>query len=202
MKYDVVVEGTGPAKAQVGSLKATVVAAGFADGFPEKFIVEAEALMPGSTQPVKVTGGSDGDIYFVIDHQNQKAHADLELRVMGSFTRVLLNGVMREFHVPAPFGDEINAKKQELRGSKRIGGEDCYEIHVVYAGERAAESTWCFSKKDFLPRARHYWFTTSTGEKGGALVTLTDVVVDPQLPPDAFQLKLPPGYTKTDESAP
>jgi outer membrane protein assembly factor BamB len=202
VKYNVVLEGTGPAKAQVGSLKAAVVAAGFADGLPERFIVEAEALTPGSTQPVRVTGGSDGDIYFVIDHQNKKAHVDLELRVMGSFARPILNGVMREFHVPTPFGDEINAKKQELRGSKQIGGEECYEVHVVYAGERAAESTWYFSKKDFLPRARHYWFTTSSGEKGGALVTLTDVIVDPQLPPDAFKLKLPPAYTQTDEFAP
>ena len=40
----------------------------------------------------------------------------------------------------------------ELKGSKKISGEDCYEIHVVYASENAPEATWYFSKKDFLPR--------------------------------------------------
>ena len=38
----------------------------------------------------------------------------------------------------------INGKKQELRGSKTIGGEDCYEIYVLYA-TGTQEAIWHFS---------------------------------------------------------
>ena len=66
----------------------------------------------------------------------------------------------------------------ELKGSKTIGGEDCYEIHVTYANDQQA--IWHFSKKDFLPRARQDIFR-NPGMNGPAsqLKVLTDLVVDP-----------------------
>ena len=113
----------------------------------------------------------------------------------------IIGKTMLEFVHPTPFSDEINADKKELTGSKKIGGEDCYEVHVVYAGGRA-EAIWHFSKTDFLPRARHDIFTTPAGEKGGQQRILTDLVVDPKFDKDAFKLTLPKGYTKTDDFAP
>ena len=112
--------------------------------------------------------------------------------------------MMIEFVHATPFNDEINGRSQELKGSVKIGDEDCYEIHVVYAADRAPQATWAFSKKDFLPRRRIDAFPAALagGQAGTTIKTITNLVVEPKLDEDAFKLKLPEGYTKTDDFAP
>ena len=201
VRYDVEVELTGAATRFAGSLKATVLASGFVDGMPERFLVEAEVVLPGTTEPRRLTGGSDGNTYYVIDHANKTAHEDLEPSVMGPYRRALARGVMIEFFHPEPFSAEINGKQHELRGSEMIGGEDCWEINVVYAGEGDQSATWLVSKRDFLPRGRRDVFRLPSGDTGGLKTTITNLVVAPDLTPDALKLKLPPGYVKTDTPA-
>ena len=202
VKHDVVVEATGALLQYVGKTQATITAVGFLDRTPERFRVEADVTPPGATQARKVTGGSDGDIHYLIDHQNKRAHADLDLRVMGSFVRPVVIGMMIEYLAPEPFSDEINSPTKELKGSKTIGGEDCYEIYVVYASEQSPKATWYFSKKDFLPRARYDDYTLDDGSTGLLKKTVTNLTADPKLDKDTFSLKLPEGYTRTDEPAP
>ena len=111
-------------------------------------------------------------------------------------------GMMSEHLAPEPFSDEINSPTKELKGSKTIGGEECYEVYVVYASDQSPKATWYFSKKDFLPRARYDDYTLGDGGTGLLKKTVTNLVADPKLDMDAFNLKLPEGYTKTDEPAP
>ena len=59
---------------------------------------------------------------------------------------------MAEYIHPRPFSDEINAEKAVMKGTTKVGDEECYQIHVVYRNARGAEAMWYFSKKDFLPR--------------------------------------------------
>jgi hypothetical protein len=202
VKYDVVVTATGAAKERVGKLTATIIAAGVTPTGPEKFVVEAKAAMPGSKETRKLSGGNDGDKFYVVDHAAKKAYEDFEPAVMGSAARIIMGGMMLEYLHPTPFSDEINGKSQKLTGSKEIGGVECYEIHVVYAAEQAPEATWYFSKKDFLPRCRIDAYTFPDGQKGTVEKTVTKLVVDPKLDEDTFKLKLPKGYTKTDDFAP
>ncbi len=202
VKYDVVVVGTGALAARVGKLKGSVIASGVVQGAPQKYLIDVTVTQPGSAETKRLTGGSDGDMFFVVDHQAKKAYEDIDPAVMGSAGRTLRAGMMIEFLHPAPFSDEINGKKQELTGSKTIGGEDCYEIHVVYAAAQASEATWYFSKKDFLPRGRTDVYKDVQGEGGTVEKMITNLVVDPKFDKDAFKLKLPAGYTKTDDFAP
>ena len=109
--------------------------------------------------------------------------------------------MMREFVVPEPFGDEIRGLSQTLRGTKKIGEEDCYEIAVAYA-DAVQEAVWCFSKKDFLPRAVQRFMPLPNGKRGGEEWVLTNLVVDPELTEDAFAFKLPSGYQRTEGFAP
>ena len=207
VKYDVVFEGLGESKARVGKVEATVILSGFVYGAPEKILIDAKATAPGSTDVRRITGGGDGEMFFVVDHQAKKAYEDLDQQVVGSFGRTLHAGVMIEFLVDDPFGHEINGKSKELRGSKEINGVDCYEVHVVYATESEQAATWYFSKKDFLPRKRIDEFTLRgdrmpSGQKFRQQKTISNLVVDPKLDKDTFKLKLPEGYTKTDDFAP
>ena len=184
-----------------------MILSGFAYGAPEKSFIDAKTTAPGSTEVRWITGGGDGEMFFVVDHQAKKAYEDLDPQVIGSFRRTLYVGLMIEFLVDEPFGHEINGKSKELRGSKEINGVDCYEVHVVYATESEQSATWYFSKKDFLPRRRIDEFTPRgdrmpDGRKFRQQKTISNLVVDPKLDKDTFKLKLPEGYAKTDDFAP
>ena len=96
----------------------------------------------------------------------------------------------------------INAKEKELKGSVKIGEEDCYEVRVVYDSVRPQEATWCFSKKDFLPRCVHRRFPAPSAERVGQRWTLTEVEVDPVYLKDPFKLRAPDGFTKAVRPVP
>lgn len=198
-KYDVTLEATGIVAARRGKLTASVIMLGNSGGRPEKFVINAEVTLPGADKSRKVSTGSDNDMFYIIDHQAKIAYEDLDPAVSGSAGRAVGNAMTIEFIHDTPFSDELNGESRELKGSETIGGEDCYIIHVVYAGNQSA--TWSFSKKDFLPRRRidH----VSQGDQTGTSVrTMTNLVADPKVDDAVFKLKLPKGYTKTDDFAP
>jgi hypothetical protein len=206
VRYDVTIEGTGVFEPR-GKFEATITAAGaLREGSgryaPEKYLADGKVTLPGAEEPLKISGGTDGDTYFVIHHATKTAYEDIDPTVMGNSGQVFATGFMIEFLIPKPFNDEITGKKQELTGSKQIAGEDCYEVHVVYTAERAPEAIWYFSKEDFRPRRRVDVVKLQDGREGTIVKTITKLVANPKLEPDAFKLKLPQGYTKTDDFAP
>jgi len=201
VQYDVEFEGTGAAAARAAKGEGTYLFTGVVGTRPQKYRADIKIKRPDSEEVQHLTGGSDGDVYFLIDHANKKAYEDIDPAVIGTIGRPLQAGLMVEFVHETPFTDEINATKHELRGSKTIGGEDCYEIHVGYANQ-AQEATWYFSKKDFLPRGRIDFFRVPNQPEGGQQKFLKNLKVDPPIDADAFKLKLPEGYTKTDDFAP
>ncbi len=201
VKYKANFKGTGMGASRMPTVEGTVIISGWANGAPQKFRCEANVRRPGSSEVVEITVGSDGEEFYVVDHKAKKAYVDIDPEVMGTTGRPALLLRTLEFVHPSPFSDEINSDSQELKGSKKIGSEECYEVRVTYAGGRA-EAIWHFSKKDFLPRARHDLFTTPSGDKGGQLRTITDLVVNPKFDKDPFKFSLPKGYTRTDDFAP
>ncbi|MBU0637777.1 MAG: hypothetical protein KKB50_02855 [Planctomycetes bacterium] len=202
VKYDVVYEAEASRRTVGTKLAATMTITGYTDRFPEKFLIDVKQGEPRSEEVQHITGGADGETYYVIDHAAKKAYEDLDPQVFGSFARLLAGGLMLEFVHPTPFSDEINGRVQELKGGKVINGEDCYEVYVVYAADTGQTATWYFSKKDFLPRGRIDEFVTPDGGKVRQKKILAHLVADPKLDKDAFKLKLPEGYTKTDDFAP
>jgi hypothetical protein len=205
--YEVSYEGTGELKARVGRIQAKVVAArlsGKADvlGLGQKFVVDARITMPGASEPQHLTIGTDGEKFYVVRHDAKKVHEDVDPAVLGQIGRGVLGAMMLEYLHPAPYDDELKGKKRELLGSKTIEGVDCHEVHVVYASEGAPEATWYFSKKDYVPIRRIDQMTLPDGKKGTVEKTASKLEINPKLDEDAFKLKVPEGYTKTDEPAP
>ena len=190
VRYEVVAKGLGR---QAFELEGTYTFSGLEGNFPQKFLFDIAVKMPGSTETQKFTGGGDGEDFFLIDHAEKKAYADIDPAVLGTrFRRASAPGLMIEFVHEAPFNDEIIATAKTLKGSKEIEGEDCHEIDVTYQnGQRA---TWFFSKKDLLPRKRI--------DPGNTEKTLKNLVADPKLGDDAYKFKLPKGYTQVDDFAP
>ncbi len=201
-KYEVSLRGEGAAEARVPAIDGTMISVGSGDPAASPiFRQDVTTKRPGSEETKRITAGGDGENYYLIDHDEKKAYVDMDPQVVGSAGRILFRAAMAEFVHPAPFSDELNADKKELIGSKTVEGVDCYEIHVHYAGGRG-EAVWCFSKKDFLPRARRDVFTDREGKKGAFVKTVKNLVVDPKLEKDAMKFKLPDGYTRVDDFAP
>lgn len=196
VKYDVVAKGSG--RGQGFELKGTYLFTGWEGRDPKKFVVDIEVTAPGSADTHKYTGGSDGENYFVIDHAAKKAYVDIDPAVLGTrFGRAYRAGLMIEFVYDNPFSDEIKADSKTMKGTKTIGGVECYEIDIAYAAAGGQKATWCFSKKDFLPRRR-----VDITSRGETEKTITNLVVDPKIDDATFKFKLPEGYTQVDDFAP
>ena len=148
-----------------------------------------------------ITGGGDGEMFFLVDHQTKRAYSDMDPNVFGSGGRALNAVRMLEFVHDTPFDDEINAETVELQGIEEIGGVPCHKIRVVY-GSGQGESIWFFSKEDFLPRRRVRVINDPQRGEGSIEVTITELEIDPEIGADRFALQLPEGYEKIDDFAP
>jgi hypothetical protein len=201
VQYDFVFEGLGDARAKLGKIEGSMTLSGYMYGGPEKSLIDVTATKPDSSESCHITGGSDGEVHYLINHKAKKAHTDIDSKVVGKYKHTLHAGVMIEFLVDEPYRDEIKGKAQKLTGSKVINGEDCYEVFVVYATKKKQVATWYFSKKDFLPRGRVDEWDVGEGRTFSQQKMIANLVVEPKLDEDAFKPKLPEGYTTTDEFA-
>ena len=201
VRYEVTGEGRDAYRPYMPPGTAVITAMGFSQGTPEKFIVDLNYDDPRSGAPLHITAGSDGDRYYLIDHQSRSVHADFDFSIIGRYMQTIYVRIMMEFHLEEPFEQELACEKKTLLGTKIVEGEPCYEIQLVFTGERASESTWCFSKNDFLPRSRVDMFVLGNGQKGGMTRTFRHIFVEPELEPEAFGIRIPEGYSRTDDPA-
>jgi hypothetical protein len=204
VKMEIVVEGDEAVARVFPKIEATVIATDPTreGGVPsvKKYVSDMKYKMPNAAEPRHVTGGSDGENYYLIDHGTKKAHVDIDPQVLGMAGRVMPAAMMIEFLIDQPFNDEITGKQQKLLGNKTIEGEECYEIQVVYAND--SEAIWCFSTKDFMPRCRVDITPLQDGTKGKLTKTVKKLDVKPKIDENTFKLKLPEGYTQTEDFAP
>ena len=168
---------------------------------PEKFYGTVKTTRRGSGEALELTGGGDGETYYLIDHTAKKAYQDMDPDVMGSGGQALASIGMAELVHSNPFDDEINAESAELQGKETVEGVECHKVHVVYGGGRG-ESTWFFSTEDLLPRRRVRHFIIPQQGEGSLEITITDLEVDPKVEPETFKMKLPKGYEQVDDFAP
>ena len=201
VRYKATYNGTGSLASTMPTVEGTVVISGWFNNAIQKFRCDAKVKLPGSNEVKSATAGSDHQTFYLIDRETKKAHVGIDWSIMGGFGRAARNLLMVEFVHARPFDDEINGKEKELKGSIKIGDEDCYEVRVLYDTPQLQRATWYFSKKDFLPR--RLCRTYSRSDDGpGQRWTLTEVEVDPVYLKDPFPLRLPEGYMRTDEPAP
>ena len=191
---------TGVATNFVQAAEGTSVMVGWNGRGPEKFYANVETT-DREGQPVQVTGGGNGDMYFLIDHTAKKAYEDMDPGVMGSSGRTLLGAGMLEFVHDAPFDDEIGAESVVLLEEQEVGGEPCYQIQVKY-GRGNGESIWFFSKKDYLPRRRVRIFNIPEQGDGKIEINVSKLEVNIEPDEDLFRMKLPEGYEQIDDFAP
>ena len=171
---------------------------GWIGQLPEKMYVDVKVT--DGEEVTRITGGGDGDSYFVIDHNGRKGYEDMDTGVLGGFAATLRAILVPEFVHEAPMGDEISAETIELLEDHEVSGEACHQIRVVYSGGRG-ESVWSIAKSDDLPRQRKQVFNTPQGV-GSLTYRLVELEIDPKFDDSAFKMKLPEGYERIDDFAP
>lgn len=204
VRYDILVEGDEVVARNFPKIEASVLAAEASREGPyptvKKYAIDLKYARPGSENPRHVTAGSDGENYFLIDHGEKKAYADIDPAVLGSAARALTVVMMIEYLIDQPFDDEMTGKERMLLGCKTIEGEECYELRVVYAND--SEAIWYFSTKDYLPRCRVDTVPLQDETKGKLIKTVKKLDANPKIDEHSFKLKLPEGYAQTDDFAP
>lgn len=194
---------TGIAVNFVSPAEGSAVLVGWNDAWnmPEKFYVHVKMTPPGAEQPVELTGGGDGDMFFLIDHTGKKAYEDMDPNVMGTQGNTLQAFGMREFVHSRPFDDELGAETVEYQGVESVRGEECHKVYVDY-GPGRGQSTWLFAKSDYLPRRRVQHFTVPEQGDGTFAIEITKLEVDPEVDSSIFRMVLPEGYEQIDDFAP
>jgi outer membrane lipoprotein-sorting protein len=198
VRYKVKAVPGGAAEQTLSPAEGSALIVGWTGRMPEKFLVEGKTEING--EPVVVTGGGNGDTFFVIDHTTKKGYEDMDPAVLGSSARVLFALAMLEFVHDRPFDDELNAETLEMLENETVAGEECYKIRVVYAGGQG-ESIWLFSKSDYTPRGRIQLIHGPQGE-GTIERTIYDLELDPEIDEQLFVMQLPEGYEQIDDFAP
>lgn len=190
VKYSVRYEGLGSTAAETPTVEGDVWMSGWSGDGPERLRCEARFKLPWSAEATRVTLGRYEGEYYVIDHQAKKVLSGRTVESIGTFQPVLRSIMMSELVHPAPFAEELEATVAASGAGRRLAGEDCDEIRVVYANGR--EAVWFFAKSDSLPRAveRH-----DVGNDIAARQTVSALVVDPPLEGEAFRLQIPSGYS-------
>jgi hypothetical protein len=156
--------------------------------------------MPDKSESVRVTGGSDGNKYYLIDPAAKTVHCDFEFGIFGRFAQAVYGGLVAEFLIDEPFDSEIECPDKILKGIVDVEGEPCYKIVIRYANEQNTETTWWISTRDYMPRKRTDISDMENGERGGRTYTLTDVVVNPPLKSNSFTLEVPEGFMETNQA--
>lgn len=200
VRYDVKTTPEGIATDFVSAVQGTTIMEGWNGNVPDRFHTHVKTTKTGTDEPLELTGGGDGETYFIINHTTKKAYEDMDPAVMGSAANTLRAAAMVEFVHDTPFDDELHADEVELQGIEKIGNEKCYKIHVVYAGGQGS-STWYFSKKDYLPRRRTRHIDVPQGS-GSIEVVITNLETNPEVSADLYKLKLPEGYEQIDDFHP
>ena len=199
--FDVKSTPTGVAVNFRNPTEGRVVLSGWSDemNIPVRMYADVRTERDGAE--VRLTGGGNGDTFFIIDHGEKKGYEDMDPGVMGTGAGAIRGVAMLEFVHSAPFDDELGAEQLDLLADEKLGEDECHVVRVVYSGGRG-ESVWYFSKSDMLPRRRLQKFTVPGQGEGALEINLSNLVINPELDPALFRMKLPAGYEQIDDFAP
>ena len=161
----------------------------------------------GSTDPIEMTAGCNGDEYFLVDTKTKKVHVDMDSAVLGSGARNVQRVLFDALVSDEPFGDDLDAKTIEMRGTEDVGGVECHRVFVEGKGVPGDPMIeWLIGTKDSIPRGLRRIYNhrkdPENGEKGITELLIANLKVNPRTGKNPFDPTIPEGFTQTDEFAP
>ena len=199
VRYQAQYQGTGWVKQYVADVEGTAMLGEPSEYDIARFRCEVKLTPPKSEETVELTAGCDGNLFYLIDPKAKTAYVDMDDAVLGTQARNVQRVLIREFVAKEPLADDLKVEKVDLKGTTKVGDEDCHQVEVTQSEERKV--VWFVSIKDSLPRRVDRVYTRE-GEVGTTQLVLTNLAAETQLRPAPFKVIVPEGYTQTDEFAP
>lgn len=199
-RYQASFKGTKWVEALVPAVEGTATIGKRSKWDVDPFFVEVKLTSKDADAPIDCTAGSNGDTFFLIDAENKTVYEDMDPMVLGSRSRDIQRVLMREFADPKPFENTEKATTVQLKGTQRVGGEECYVLYVE--GEQPPTLLYYIAIKDYLPRKVTRVYKNDEGEEGTTELTIRNLTVNPSFVKNPFALVVPAGFTKTDDFAP
>ncbi len=182
------------------SLSGTVVVGKDTEQKAERFRATLSLRPSNAPEPVPVSAGADGNIYYVIDEKSKTVYADVDPAVLGGNRWSVQFSIAREYGERAPFEEVPKSGEVRLEPSEKVDDQDCYGLRIKSPSQ--PEAVWFVAKSDFLPRRTRYSAKNDKGEEASSEMTLHKLAVNPSFVKNPFELTVPEGYRKTDDFAP
>lgn len=169
----------------------------------DRFRCDATLELVDQKKPQHLTAGSNGDLFYLIDHRTKTVYEDIDSGVLGTHGPHLQRILMREFNQEKPFREELAKAEITLDGNEEVDGTMCHKLSISGVGS-ADTSIWFISKTDYLPRRVHriYAAQNESGESGSTVLTISNISIDPKFGMSPFRAYPSEGFTKTDDFAP
>jgi len=161
--------------------------------------VQASAVLPGADgnpADLTLTGSTDGDTAWLASSAERRFYVGASSEGGDDLLSELMVGVMSEYVLPQPFGDEIAAESLAFEGTQEISGEPCSVVLVRY--RPGIEARWFVSTATGLP-----WRVERLLEdrSGAQVLELSGVTADADLDPASFVMECPEGYERIPYSS-
>lgn len=166
----------------------------------QRYSCQLKVQKQGSSEAREFTAGCDGENFFIIDPKSKTAHQDIDPGVIGADGWSIMFIMIPEFGAPDALDKLLKTAKIEIKGTKKVGEEECVEVRIQ--ADDPQDAVWTVSKKDFLPRRITAVFKNGEGVESSTALDLHDFKVNPSFAKSPFELVVPEGYKKTDEFAP
>jgi thiol-disulfide isomerase/thioredoxin len=161
--------------------------------------VQATALLPDSAgMPTEftLTGSTDGETVWLAVSTERRFYVGASVDGGDDLLNELMVGVMSEYILPQPFGDEVAAESLSYEGTQELNGVECAVILVTYRENIAAR--WFFSLETSLPQRVERLLADRSGAQ---VIELSNLSVDGEMDPASFRMECPEGYEQIPYSS-
>jgi len=150
----------------------------------------------GSPYEITYAGSTDGETVWVAESVNRQFHVGTVAGGGDDLMNPLMAGIMYEYIVPQPFGDEMAAESLSYEGTQEVNGVECAVILVTYREDTVAR--WFFSLGTSLPLRVERLIADGTGAQ---VIELSNLSVDGEMDPASFVIECPEGYEEVPYSS-
>ncbi len=200
VKYDIVIESKGWLAPYVPALTGNVMIGPTAEYDVGRYVAHVTMGASDSDEKTKLSIGCDGDQYYLVDTKSKMVYQDMDAAVLGSAGSGARRAIVQAFTSDEPFANELKSDHMEYAGTETVGHEKCHVVKIK--GEDGRETAVSISIRDYIPRMHQTTIKNPAGEVGAFKIVVSNIEVNPKFPKDAFKVKVPAGFTKTDDFAP
>jgi thiol-disulfide isomerase/thioredoxin len=150
----------------------------------------------GAPFDITYIGTTDGDTVRLAESDTREFRVGAVADGGDDLMNPLMAGIMYEYIVAQPFGDEMAAESLAYEGTQEVSGTECAVILVRYREDTAAR--WFFSLETSLPLRVDRLLPDRSGAQ---VIELSNLSVDGEMDPASFGMECPEGYEQVSYSS-